>query len=112
MRSRSIVMSALLASAAAIGCAVASATPGVGGSSAAPVIVDDNGEPVIGRVRTRDQVIDLTSSSLTAGGAARDLIDGYARPVHADIDSDLRKSQETRDPRAEDSDRGAALRRR
>ena len=93
-------------------CTVSGYVPPATVPATLTVIVDDNGEPVIGRVRTRDQVIDLTSSSLTAGGAARDLIDGYARPVHADIDSDLRKSQETRDPRAEDSDRGAALRRR
>lgn len=65
--------------------AVANAKPPVGGASAPEAAA----ERVIGRMRLRGEVIDLSLSSLAAGGVASDLAEAYAQPVSADIDPAL-----------------------
>ena len=47
--------------------------------------VDD--APLIGRLRTRDGTVDLTRTTITGSGPARDLARGVAR-VMADVDAD------------------------
>jgi hypothetical protein len=74
---------------------VASATPPIGGERAPAVQDSRDAAPLVGRVRTRGRVIDLTVESLASGGEASELAPAYASSVHADLDPTLiRRSNE------------------
>jgi len=50
-----------------------------------------DGAPLIGRLRMRDQTLDLTRTSIRAGGPAHDAAQGVAQII-ADIDESKRAS--------------------
>lgn len=48
-------------------------------------LVAEDGAPIVGRVQLRDRKLDLTRTSVSAGGAAHDLARGTAK-LMADIE--------------------------
>jgi hypothetical protein len=85
-----LVLSGVVGTALVVLGSAASASPPSGGERAPAAQSASGGAPIVGRVRIRGQVIDLTLESLATGGEASELAPGYA-VVHADIDTDLVK---------------------
>jgi hypothetical protein len=91
MRATRTVVSGILGGSVIVACAAARARPsGPAGEAAggADRAVASSAH-VVGRLRLRAEVIDLSASSLARGGAAEDLSEAYAMPVHADVASEL-----------------------
>jgi len=84
-----LVLGAVVGSVLAILASVAGAKPPVGGEPAPAIQGTRDAAPLVGRVRIRGQVIDLTVESLASGGEARELAPAYASSVHADVDRAL-----------------------
>ena len=84
-----LVLSGVVGSVLTILGSVASATPPIGGERASIAQRARHAAPLVGRVRIRGQLIDLTVESLARGGKANKLAPAYARAVHADIDRAL-----------------------
>jgi hypothetical protein len=95
MYRKRLVLSAVVGSVLTVLGSVANATPPIGGERAPAVQGARGASPLVGRVRIRDQVIDLTVESLASGGKASELAPAHASNVHADIDVALiRRSAE------------------
>lgn len=62
----------------------------------------ESGEPIVGRVRMRDQTLDLTRSSVAEGGPAGRLGRGVAE-IMADVDRDSRDRRTIDAPQQPDS---------
>jgi len=88
MYRKRLVLSGVVGSVLTVLGSVASATPPIGGERA-PVVQRTRGASLVGRVRVRGRVIDLTVESLASGGKASSLAPAYASNVHADIDQAL-----------------------
>jgi hypothetical protein len=84
-----LVLGAVVGSVLTVLGSVASATPPIGGEQAPAAQRPGSAAPLVGRVRIRGQVIDLTVESLASGGKASELAPAYAATVHADIDPAL-----------------------
>jgi hypothetical protein len=89
MYRKRLVLSGVVGSVLTVLGSVASATPPIGGERAPAVQRARGAAPLVGRVRIRGQVIDLTVESLASGGKASELAPAYAANVHADIDQAL-----------------------
>jgi hypothetical protein len=84
-----LLLSGVVGSVLTVLGSVASATPPIGGERAPVAHGVRHEAPLVGRVRIRGRLIDLTVESLASGGKARKLATAYASAVHADIDPAL-----------------------
>jgi hypothetical protein len=84
-----LLLSGVVGSVLTVLGSVASATPPIGGERAPVAHAARHAAPLVGRVRIRGRLIDLTVESLASGGKASKLAPAYASTVHADLDTAL-----------------------